>query len=465
MSSVNIKRDGLTQSVLEKSEGLQRGMKSRHVLMIAVGGTIGTGLFLGSGYVLQEAGPIGSIAAYIIGGLLMYIMMMCLGELVVAMPVAGSTQAYANEFLSPVVGFMAGWIRWIACAVTITSQLVATSIIMKNIIPTVPSYIWIIAFTILLFVLNLFPSKDYGESEFWFAGIKIITIIVFGLAALGLITGMLSSGTEGFHYLSEGKWFPSSIKSILITIMTASFAYGGVDLVASAAGESETPEKNLPKVIYRVIFGLILIYLVSLLLLSFVLPWQEANLNGSPFAYVFRKAGLSSAELIINAVVVTSALSSANTFIYSCTRSLWSLGKYGHAHKFLARVNKKKVPVNALIISMAFAVVALITSFVSADVIYLFLISSVGASNMFLYAVTCISQLKFRKKYNEAGNKAEALKFRAPFYPVLPICGVVFYILLVIMMFFDPTQRLALYTGAPVYLVLYIIYKMCCSRE
>jgi arginine/ornithine permease len=460
MNGVNSKKNEPIQSVLNKSEGLQRGMKSRHVLMIAVGGTIGTGLFLGSGYVLQEAGPGGSLVAYIIGGLLMYIMMMCLGELVVAMPVAGSTQAYANEFMSPVVGFMSGWIRWIACAVTITSQLVATSIIMKNIIPSVPSYVWIIAFTLLLFILNLFPSKVYGESEFWFAGIKIITIIVFGLTALALLTGILGNGTGSFHKLSEGQWFPSNIKSILLTIMAASFAYGGVDLVASAAGESEDPEKNLPRAIYRVIFGLILIYLLSLLLLSFILPWQDANLKGSPFAYVFRKAGLSSAELIINAVVVTSALSSANTFIYSCTRSLWSLGKHGHAGKFLGKVNKRKVPVNALLISMAFSAVALICSFVSPDRVYLFLISSIGASNMLLYSITCLSQLRFRKMYVEAGNKIQDLKFRAPFYPVLPICGIVFYILLLVMMFFDPTQRLALYTGAPVYIILYILYKL-----
>jgi arginine/ornithine permease len=433
-------------------------------MMIAIGGTIGTGLFLGSGYVLQEAGPGGALTAYIVGGILMYIMMMCLGELVVAMPVAGSTQAYANEFISPSIGFMSGWIRWIASAVTITSQLVATSIIMKNIIPGVPSFVWTIAFTLLLFVLNLFPSRGYGESEFWFAGIKIITIIVFGLTALGLIMGMVGSDSASLTNAIGGQWFPRNVKSILITIMTASFAYGGVDLVASAAGESEEPEKNLPKTIYRVIFGLILIYLVSLLLLSFVLPWQDANLKGSPFAYVFKKAGLSSAEMIINAVVVTSALSSANTFIYACTRSLWSLGKHGHAGAFLARVNKRKVPVNALLISIAFAAIALIASFVSADTVYLFLISSVGASNMFLYGVTCLSQLKFRKRYIETGNEVEALRFKVPAYPVLPICGIIFYIIIVVMMFFDSTQRLALYTGFPVYLILYVIYKLCYSE-
>jgi arginine/ornithine permease len=450
----------MNQSIMQKSQGLQRGMKSRHVTMLAIGGTLGTGLFLGSGYVLQEAGPGGSLLAYGIGGLLMYIMMMCLGELVVAMPVAGSTQAYANEFISPAAGFMAGWIRWLACAVTITSQLVASSIIMKNIFPTVNSIIWIVLFTILLFILNLFAVKTYGETEFWFVSIKVITIVIFVLIALGIVLGFAGNNLMPKLSFSQTNWFPGSFKSILLTVMTASFAYGGVDLIASAGGESENPEKSLPKAINKAVFGLIVIYIITLLLLSLILPWQNANLKGSPFAYVFKAAGLSSAELIINIVVVTSALSSANTFIYSCTRTLWSLGKHKQAAMFLGKVNKKKVPVYALLISMAFASAALVTSFLSADRVYLFLISSIGVSNMFLYAVTCLCQYNFRKVYLKEGNNINKLKFKAPLYPVLPILGIILYTILVIIMIFEPTQRIALYSALPIFAVLYLVYRI-----
>jgi amino acid permease len=445
---------------MQKSQGLQRGMKSRHVTMLAIGGTIGTGLFLGSGYVLQEAGPGGSLFAYGIGGLLMYIMMMCLGELVVAMPVAGSTQAYANEFISPAAGFMSGWIRWLACAVTITSQLVASSIIMKNIFPSVNAIIWIVLFTILLFILNLFAVKTYGETEFWFVSIKVITIVIFVLIALGIVLGFAGNNLMPKLSFSQTNWFPGSLKSILLTVMTASFAYGGVDLIASAGGESENPEKSLPKAINKAVFGLIVIYIITLLLLSLILPWQKANLKGSPFAYVFKAAGLSSAELIINIVVVTSALSSANTFIYSCTRTLWSLGKHNQAAIFLGKVNKKKVPVNALLISMTFACIALVTSFLSADGVYLFLISSIGVSNMFLYAVTCLCQYNFRKVYLKEGNNINKLKFKAPLYPVLPILGIILYTILVIIMIFEPTQRIALYSSLPIFAVLYLVYRI-----
>ena len=457
--------NNLDSKILRKSEGLQRGMKGRHVTMIAVGGTIGTGLFLGSGYVLQNAGPGGSILAYAAGGLLMYIMMVCLGELVVAIPVSGSTQAYANELISPAAGFLAGWIRWIACAVTITSQLVASSIIMKNILPSVPSVVWIITFTLLLFFLNLFSARGYGEVEFWFVSIKVITIAIFILVAVAIVLGFIGDGAKVTKSFNEISWFTANLKTVLMTIMTASFAYGGVDLIASAAGESEDPEKNLPCVIYTVIFSLIIIYFICLLLLSFILPWEEASLNMSPFAYVLRRAGLRSAELIINVVVVTSALSSANTFIFSCTRTLWSLGRHDQAFKFLGTVNSRKVPVNALLISMVFAILALLSSFISSDVVYLFLISSVGLGNMFLYGLTCLCQYKFRKKYISGGNSIEKLKFKAPLYPVLPIAGIILYSLIVIGMALDPTQRIALYTGLPTYLFLYIIYRFSQSRK
>lgn len=465
MDKVSVRTRSIASTILGKSEGLQRGMKARHVTMIAVGGTIGTGLFLGSGYVLQNAGPGGSLLAYGVGGLLMYIMMMCLGELVVAIPVSGSTQAYANELVSPASGFLAGWIRWIACAVTITSQLVASSIIMKNILPSVPTIVWIVLFTLILFMLNLFSAEGYGEAEFWFVSIKVITITVFIIVAAGILLGITGDSTLTVKSYKEISWFPANLKAILMTVMTASFAYGGVDLIASAAGESKKPEKNLPKVIYTVIFSLIVIYIVCLLLLSFILPWQEASLKMSPFAYVLGKAGLKSAELVINAVVVTSALSSANTFIFSCTRTLWSLGKHGQALRFLAKVNRKKVPVNALLISMAFAVFALFSSVISPDVVYLFLISSVGLGNMFLYGLTCLCQYNFRKRYMAEGNSVDKLKFRAPLYPALPIIGIVFYSLIVIGMAIDPTQRIALFTGLPTYLLLYIVYKAAEGRK
>lgn len=465
MDKVNLSSKNMASKILSKSEGLQRGMKARHVTMIAVGGTIGTGLFLGSGYVLQNAGPGGSLIAYGAGGLLMYIMMMCLGELVVAIPVSGSTQAYANELVSPLAGFLAGWIRWIACAVTITSQLVASSIIMKNILPSVPSIVWIVTFTLLLFMLNLFSAKGYGEAEFWFVSIKVITITVFILVAVGVILGIAGDGTQTVKGFNEISWFPANLKAILMTIMTASFAYGGVDLIASAAGESRKPEKSLPRVIYTVIFSLIIIYILCLLLLSFILPWQEASLKMSPFAYVLGKAGLKSAELIINAVVVTSALSSANTFIFSCTRTLWSLGKHGQALKFLGKVNHRKVPVNALLISIGFALLALLSNFISPDVVYLFLISSVGLGNMFLYGITCLCQYNFRKRYLSEGNLVDKLKFKAPLYPALPIIGIIFYSFIVIGMALDPTQRIALYTGIPTYLFLFIVYNVTQGRE
>jgi amino acid permease len=460
MSSIDVKSNQNITEVMKKSKGLQRGLKERHVTMMTIGGTIGTGLFLGSGYVLKEAGPGGAVLAYLIGGLIMYFMMACLGELIVAMPVAGNTQAYASHFISRVMGFTAGWVRWLACAITITAQIVASSIIMKNVLPNVPAYIFIVVFTLLIFFLNILTIRSYGESEFWFAGIKVLTIAVFILTGLGLIlTGGVKETIAAANAGSRGL-FPNGFKAVLLTIMTASFAYGGTDLIASAAGESERPEENLPKAINNTVFGMLIIYIVSMIILGAVLPWQEADLKGSPFAYVFKNAGFRYAEIAVSMVVVTSALSSANSFLYSCTRTLWSLGKHEQAPKFLGKLNDKKIPVNALIVSLMFSLMALVSSFVAADTVYLFLISSIGAANMFLYALDCLCQYKFRKQYIKEGHDLQNLKYKTPLFPMIPLLGIVLYSALVIGMAFQPTQRIALYTGIPLYAIIYLGYKL-----
>lgn len=466
MSSVDAKSNLNIREVISKSKGLQRGLKKRHVTMMTIGGTIGTGLFLGSGYVLKEAGPGGAVLSYLIGGLIMYFMMACLGELIVAMPVAGSTQAYASKFISPAVGFTAGWVRWLACAITITAQIVASSIIMKNILPRVPSYLFIIIFTVLIFSINVLSVKGYGETEFWFAGIKVFTIAVFIITGIGLIITGGSEVSRGLsNYTTSGGLFPNGLKAVLITIMTASFAYGGTDLIASAAGESENPEKNLPKAINSTIFGMAIIYIVSMIILAAVLPSTKADLNGSPFVYVFKNAGFKYAEIIISLVVVTSALSSANSFLYSCTRTLWSLGKHNQAPGFLGKLNKKKIPVNALIISLIFSLVAIVSSFIAADTVYLFLISSIGAANMFLYALDCLCQYRFRKHYLKSGHDVKDLKYKTPLFPLLPIMGIILYSALVIGMAFQPTQRIALYTGLPLYAIIFLGYKIYERRK
>jgi len=457
---MNKKRSDVKE-VIGKSGGLDRRMSGRQVQMYAIGGTVGTGIFLASGNVIHVAGPGGAVVAYLIGAIMMYLMMSCLGELTVAMPVSGNVQAYATEFISPAMGFTAGWMKWISCAVTVTAQIVASAIIMKNIFPNVNSLVWIVLFTLLLATLNLLPSGNFGETEFWFASIKVIGIVLFVITGIGIVTGVIGNKPIGFtNFISDGGAFPNGFKAIIASLLTAIFAFGGSDIIANAAGESKNPEIEMPKAIRGFLIMITLCYVASVILIGCVLPWRQANLAGSPFAYMFKSAGISSASLLVNIIVVTSALSSANSFLHASVRTLWSLAKHNQAPKILAKTNEKKVPVYSLVISLAFAAFAIVSSFLAPGTVYLFLISLLASLDIFIYTIDCICQMRFRKRFIAAGNKVENLKYKTPFYPFTPIAAIILYAVVVVAMLFDPTEKLAIYFGVPSILILYVGYKL-----
>ena len=452
--------------VIEKSKGLDRSMSGRQIQMYSVGGTIGTGIFLASGNVIHTAGPGGAVVAYLIGAVMMYLMMSCLGELTVAMPVAGNVQAYATKFISPAMGFASGWMKWISCAVTVTAQVVASSIIMKNIFPSVNSLVWVVLFTILLAALNFLPSGNFGETEFWFASIKVIAIVLFVITGIGIVTGVIGGKSIGFtNFVADGGAFPNGFKGIIASLLTAIFAFGGSDIIANAAGESKNPDVEMPKAIKGFIITITLCYVSCVVLIGCVLPWRQANLAGSPFAYMFKSAGISSATLLVNVIVVTSALSSANSFLHASVRTLWSLAKHNQAPQIITKTNERKVPVYSLIISLAFATFAIVTSFIAAGTVYLFLISLLASIDIFIYGIDCICQMRFRKLFIADGNKVEDLVYKTPFYPFTPILAIVLYSLVVLAMLFDPTERIAVYAGVPSILALYVGYKLFSSKN
>lgn len=441
----------------KSDETLGRGMKVHHIAMLSVGGTIGTGLFLGTGYVIQTAGPGGTFIAYAFGALIMVLMMLCMGEMLVQIPVAGNVQAYASKFLGYGAGFTVGWVKWLQLAVTVPTQIVASSIIMGNIFPQVPSLVWIIGFALLLFLLNSRSSEDYGSASFFFSSIKVILIVVFVIVGLGMITGLAGGEAVGLsNYTNDGGLFPTGLTPIMMSMMTAVFAYSGADMFATAASESEDPAKNLPRAIKISSLSIIISYFLTLFVLVALLPWREADLLGSPFAYVFRQIGFTSAEMLINLVIVTSALSSANAHVFAACRTLWSMGHFEQAPGFVKKTNKKKIPMNALYVTMTFTAFAVTASFLSPDVVYLFLTSFIGAAELVVYALTGLSALKFRKYFVAKGNKISDLKFKIPLFPFVPILLVVLCMSVATGMLFDPTQRASLTTGLPVFILLFI---------
>lgn len=453
-----MKQSDSKTEVKGKEGELQRDLKTHQVAMISVGGTIGTGLFLGTGYIMQQAGPIGTFIAYSLGAIIMVLMMMCLGEMLVAMPVAGNAQVYATKFLGYETGFTYGWIRSLELSVTVPTQIVASAIFMTNIFPTIPNIVWIVGFMILLVILNSTPSKDFGSSSFFFSSFKFILIVLFVLVGFGMIFGIVGDKTLGLsNFVSDEGLFPTGFKPILMCMMTSLFAYTGADMFAASASESKNPEKTLPKVIKVSSISIILAYAITLFVLVAVLPWQQADLMGSPFAYAFRAAGFKYAEIFVNIIIVTSALSSANAHCYASTRMLWSMGNTQQAPQILGRLNKNNVPINTLIVTMAFTLFAIAASILSPDKVYLFLTTFLAAASLVIYLIIGISSMAFRKNYVANGGNVSDLKFKIPFYPLTPILLIVLCVVSTIGVFLDPTQRLSIVLGIPVFAAIYIV--------
>ena len=451
------------ERVMSKSKGLKRGMSMKAAVMTGVGGTIGTGLFLSSGDVLATAGPGGAIILYLIGGLMAWLMTTCLGEMAAKMPVAGSLQAYTTEFCGPALGFTIGWVNWVGAAATISAQIVACSILMRDIIPNSPVWIWIIIFAILLFGVNLLDAKLFGNISFWVSSIKLIMIAAFIIVGAAMVFG--GFGSEGAVITHEsGTTGNISLMALCGCILTAFYAFAGTEVVASTAGELEDPKK-MGKTINCTIFILIAAVVLSIIVVCLLLPADQADVLGSPFVYIFRNAGLNGAALVVNLVVLTSALTSGNYFVYGCSRYLWSMAKFHQAPKVFAKTNKKGVPVNALLVSMIFGMLAIIAEFVAEDTVYLFIVYFIGGGNIFMYTLICIDELIFRKRFLGEGGKLEDLPFKTPLYPLVPILGIIAFILMLIATLTDPGERTGIVVCAICYIAIFIGSKIYVSKR
>ncbi|MCC5465585.1 amino acid permease [Pelosinus baikalensis] len=455
---MNEKFNGKIEQAIAQQAGLDRGMKSRHLFMITLGGVIGTGLFLASGSTINQAGPLGSVIAYMIGGFIMYMVMMCLGELAVAMPVSGAFQTYASMFISPSIGYLLGWLFWLNGATTIGIDLVAAGMLLNN-LTGISEWIWVLIFGGVLFALNSLRVGVFGESEFWFAGIKVAAIvaciIVGGLSMMGYIGGHEAIGFN--NYFTDGI-FPNGVGAILIAMLTVAFAFNGTEIIGIAAGESQNPEKTIPKAVNATAFRTLLFYVLSMIVVAAIVPWREAGVKDSIFAEVFQYAGIPGAYTIMTLVVITSALSCGNSWAYSATRILWAMSKDGMAPSALSKLNSHQVPMNALILTMAVSGMSLLCSVFAADTVYLWLISICGLAGVLGWMGICASQYCFRKQFVGNGGNVDNLKYKVPLFPLVPALGFFLNALIVIGLWFDDSQRIAIYASVPFIIIVMIYY-------
>ncbi|PWK13513.1 amino acid permease [Tumebacillus permanentifrigoris] len=448
---------------------LQRTMKSRHLFMISLGGVIGTGFFLGSGYTISQAGPFGAILSYLVGGLIMYLTMLCLGELSVAMPVSGSFQTYTTKFIGPGTGFAVGWLYWLGWAVTVALELLSAAALMQRWFADVPAWFWCLLFGLVLFLMNALSAKTFGETEFWFASIKVAVIILFiilgGAAMFGLLDFNNGQAAPLLSNYSSSGWLPNGIKGLILTMITVNFSFQGTELIGIAAGESEDPEKTIPKSIRTTVWRTLVFFVLAMFVLAGLIPYEQAGVVESPFVAVFDAIGIPYAADVMNFVILTALLSVANSGLYAATRMLYALSTSDMAPKALGRVNKRAVPLNALLLTMAVAFLSLLSSVFAEQTVYLWLISLAGLGAQVGWISITASQLAFRRKYLRDGGRVEDLKFRTPWYPVLPLVATVLNVAVLVSLAFDPNQRIALYCGVPFVVGCYIYYYAVVRRK
>ncbi|MBL5815006.1 amino acid permease [Bacillus sporothermodurans] len=455
------------------TQQLKRKLKSRHLSMISLGGTIGTGLFLASGGAIHTAGPGGVIVSYLLIGIMVYFLMTSLAEMAAYMPVSGTFSTYASKFVDPSLGFALGWNYWYNWAITIAAELSAVTIIMKFWFPHTPSLIWSSICLVIMFLLNYLSVKGFGEAEFWFSLIKVITVIVFIITGFLMIFGIMGGEPVGFKNFTIGDApFHGGFMSTLGIFMAAGFSFQGTELLGVAAGESDDPEKNIPKAVRQVFWRILLFYVLAILVIGLLIPYTDKNLATddvamSPFTIIFDKAGIAFEASVMNAIILTAVLSAGNSGMYASTRMLWDLARDGKAPKFLAKLNKNGVPANALIVTALVGTLAFLASFFGDGVVYVWLLNASGMSGFIAWLGIAISHYRFRKAYVAQGKDLNDLPYRSKLFPFGPIFAFILCAFVILGQNYsaflgdkiDWTSVLVSYIGLPLFIIVWLSYK------
>jgi GABA permease len=395
-------------------DGLQTGLKRRHVTMIALGGVIGAGLFVGSGAVINQTGP-AAVLSYLIAGVLVVLVMRMLGEMAVAHPTTGSFADYARLSLGDWAGFTTGWLYWWFWVIVLAVEAVAGAEIIQRWVD-IPIWASSLVLMMLLTLTNLWSVRSYGEFEFWFASIKVAAIIAFIVLALAFALGVTGSDVGFSHLTSEG-FAPAGPGKILTGVVIVIFAFVGAEIATIAAAESEEPERAVTKATNSVIGRVLVFYVLSIFLIVSILPWDSTKLGESPFVAALDEIGIPGAADVMNAIVLTAVLSCLNSGIYVASRMMFALAKRGDAPEWTTHINSRGVPARAILLATVVGYVSVIFAALWPETIFLWLVNSSGAVALFVYLLIAVSQLRMRARLER--EDPEKLKVRMWGYPFL----------------------------------------------
>ncbi|KAI9814894.1 MAG: hypothetical protein M1832_005622 [Thelocarpon impressellum] len=468
---------------------VHRGLKSRHIQFIALGGTIGTGLFLGIGKAFSKSGPLSLLLGYSFTGVGVYAMMQSLGEMATWLPLPGAVPQFCARYVDEAVGFAVGWNTWYAASITLCAEISAAAVVIGYWNDEINPAAWISLVIVLVVCLNIFAVSIYGEAEFIFAAVKILTIV--GLIFMALIVDLGGGPTHdrlGFRYWKNpgamkeyspatGSW--GRFLGVFSVLVNAAFSYGGVEMVAVAAGEAENPRKNIPKAVRRVFWRILFFYVLGTLAIGVLIPYDDEKLLGaiksgshdataSPWVIAIYRAGIPVLPSIINAVILTSASSSANAFLYSGSRYLFALAQNHQAPRFLLTCSKSGVPYYCVCITAAVSLLTYMSCGSSAAVVFQWFQSLTTIAGLFTWCSICVAYIQFHKACKAQGVDRNSMVFRSPFQPYLAWGALVFFGIIIIfngwLVFttgnWSVQNFITAYVGIPIYFSLFAFWKI-----
>ena len=430
---------------LPASTGLRRSLRRRHMQMIALGGVIGAGLFVGSGVVIGAAGP-AAVISFALTGTLVVLVMRMLGEMAVAYPAVGGFYEYNRLALGELAGFLTGWMYWYFWVIVVALEAVAGANLLEKWWPAIAPWQYTLALMTLFTIVNLLSVRSYGEAEFWFASIKVAAIVAFLCAGAVFAFGAWPGAAGGLHHLTaHGGFMPNGIVPVLTGAVAATGFYFGAEIVTIAAAESAEPERAVAETTQSVIWRVLVFYIGSIFLVVAIVPWNDGARMARPYVSVMEALRIPAAATVMSLVILTAVLSALNSGLFASSRMLMALARRGDAPGAFARLDARGVPVAAILASTAFGYVTVVMSYVSPDRVFAFLVNSYGTVAIFVYLLIAIAELRLRRRLER--ESPARLRVRMWGYPWLTRFTIIAMLAVVAAMGVIPAQRVALAFG------------------
>ena len=419
---------------------LKHGLSNRHIQLIALGGSIGTGLFLGISQTIKLAGP-SVILGYSLAGLIAFFMMRQLGEMVVEEPVSGSFSYFAYKFWSPFAGFMSGWNYWVLNVLVCMAELSAIGLYVQYWWPEIPTWISALGFFVLINAINLLHVKVFGETEFLFSMIKILAII----GMIGYGAWLLASGHGGAHAFISNLWalggfFPNGISGLIMAMAIIMFSFGGIELVGIAAAETKNPTTTIPKAVNQIVYRVLLFYVLTIIVLLSLFPWNQIAEGGSPFVLIFDSLGSQGVATVLNFVVLTAAISVYNGTSYGTSRMLLGLAEQGNAPQFLKKINHRGIPYAAILCSALVTLLCVVLNYIFPEKAFKLLMSLVVSAIVINWMMLALTHLKFKQRMLAL---QKSTLFPTLIYPISNYICIVFMLGILVVMWLTPDMRIA----------------------